>query len=118
MSQLYLFGGSLAAILILAGVAWLLKLGGGGISSEAQAMAEAEAMVSGFDAVRARIGNDGRAALVEGADGSVALLKLHGAKLAVRRVVDPRIDAVEQGLRIDSGDARFGSVLVRGARGL
>ncbi|HEX8300898.1 hypothetical protein [Sphingomonas sp.] len=113
MNQLYLFGGSLAAILMLAGMARLLGLGGGGIADEAQAMAEAEAMLSGFEAMRAVVGSDGRAALVHGADGSVALIKQHGSQLAARRLASPAIEPRPEGLLVHSGERRFGSVLVR-----
>ena len=86
MNPLILLGGSLVAILTLAGVAWLLKLGGGTIADEAQAMADAEAILSGFDAERAVLAEDHKAALVHGRDGSVALLKIHGSQVAGRRL--------------------------------
>jgi len=113
MSKLIVLGASLAAILLLALAARLLRLGGKRIASEAEAMAEAEAILSGFDAVGAVIGSDGQAALVRGADGSVGLLKVHGARIAGRRVASPRTEAVADGLRVDSGEALFGAVLIR-----
>lgn len=114
MTKLYVLGGSLIAILLLALAAKLLRLGGGRIESEAQAMAEAEAILSGFDAVRATIASDGQAALVHGRDGSVAVLKMHGARVAGRRLATLDAVAAPEGLRVRTGDARFGAVLVRG----
>ena len=119
MKELVILGASLAAILALALAARLLRLGGGGIHSEAEAMAAAEDYLSGFEAARAVLGEDGRAAIVHGRDGSVALLKLHGARVAARRLHAPIKAAQEpEGLRIATGEARFGTVLVRGVSAL
>ena len=114
-AQLIQTGGSIVAILFLAGLAWWLKLGGGTIADEAQAMADAEAILSGFDAERAVLAEDHRAALVHGRDGSVALLKIHGSQVAARRLRQP-LDtrAGPDGLVVASGEKRFGSVLLRG----
>ena len=108
-------GGSIVAILILAGVAWGLKLGGGTIADEAQAMSDAEAILSGFDSKRAVVASDHKAALVHGRDGSVALLKVHGSMVAGRRL-NPPLDTrpSPEGLVVASGEKRFGSVLLRG----
>lgn len=114
MDKLYVFGGSLAAILLLALAARLLKLGGGRIAGEADAMTAAEAILSGFEAERAAIGSDGQAALVRGRDGSVAVLKMHGARVAARRLAGLDAEPLPEGLRVRTGDARFGAVLVRG----
>ncbi len=115
VKDLAVLGGSLVAILLLALAAWLLRLGGGRIAGEAEAITEAEAIFSGFEGARAAIAGDGRAALVHGRDGGVALLKVHGARVAGRRLEGP-VDAEDtpEGLRIASGDARFGSVLLGG----
>lgn len=115
MNKLIELGASLIAILTLAGVAWALKLGGGTIADEAQAMRDAEAILSGFDAERAVLASDGKAALVHGRDGSVALLKVHGSQVAGRRLSTP-LDARSgpDGLTVASGERRFGNVLLRG----
>jgi len=108
-------GGSLAAILVLAAIAWGLKLGGGTIADEAQAMTDAEAILSGFDAERAVLASDHKAALVHGRDGSVALLKIHGSQVAARRLSPPlETRSTAEGLVVASGEKRFGSVLLRG----
>ncbi|RYY28013.1 MAG: hypothetical protein EOP62_05770 [Sphingomonadales bacterium] len=114
-----MLGASLAAILLLALTAKMMRLGGGGIASEAEAMAAADNYLSGFEATSAVLGTDQRAAIVHGRDGSVAVLKLHGAKIAARRLHAP-IEATssDEGLRIATGEARFGTVLVRGVSAL
>ena len=114
MSELYIFIGSLAAILALAGAAWMLRLGGGSIADTTEAMRAAEDQLSGFDADRALVGSDGQAALVHGRDGSVALLKLHGTRIAVRRLDTPAIRQTSEGMVVASGERRFGEVLIRG----
>ncbi len=118
MSQLGILAGSVGAVLLLALAARLLGLGGGeGLAGAAEAIAEAEAMVPGFEGVSALLGSDGRAALVRGAAGDAVLLKRHGARLAARHIAlpaDHRLTA--DGLEIDSGDPRFGPVRLTGIR--
>lgn len=107
-------GGSLIAILLLAGLARVLKLGRAAPITNHQAIcAEAEAMLSGFEAADAIIGRDGATALVHGRDGSIAAIKRHGAHLAARRVGAEAVRETPDGWHIDTGDARFGAVLVR-----
>ncbi len=115
IAQLLQTGASTVAILFLAAVAWKLGLGGGTIADEAQAMTDAEAILSGFDAERAVLAEDHKAALVHGRDGSVALLKIHGSQVAGRRLNLP-LDArsTPEGLIVASGEKRFGEVLLRG----
>jgi hypothetical protein len=108
-------GGSLVAVAVMTAIAWGLKLGGGAITSEAQAITAAEQVLSGFEGKYAVLGTDGQAALVRGADGSVALLKMHGAQVAARRLQPPvAAEPSADGLRIATGERRFGAVLVRG----
>ena len=119
MTQAYIFGGSLASILFMTLVAWALGLGrGSAIASMDEARETAEGMISGFDAGEALLGSDGKAALVHGKAGDVALLKMHGARVAARHLRLPLAsEATPEGLRIDSGDRRFGAVLLRGVTG-
>jgi hypothetical protein len=119
VNELIVLGASLGAILALALIAKLLKLGGGRIGGEDEAMRAAEDILSGFEADRATVASDGQAAIVHGRDGSVALLKVHGARIAGRRLAAP-VDATAtgEGLRVVSGEARFGTVLLRGVRAL
>ena len=106
-------GGSLAAVLVLAGIAWALGLGRASIADEAEAMRAAEDALSGFEAERAVVGSDGRAALVYGAEGKIAVLKMHGAQPAVRLVSAAAVHETAEGLAVDSGERLFGSVIVR-----
>lgn len=116
IDELIALGGSLIAVAVMAGVALALRLGGGTIADEAEAIAAAEAALPGFEGTRAALGSDGRAAIVTGADGSIALLKMHGSQVAARRLSAP-IDAREtpDGLVVATGETRFGAVTVRGA---
>lgn len=105
-----LLGGSLAGVLALGLTAWLLGLGGGAIGSPEEAMAIAEEGLGGFEAEQAIVSSDGRGALVFGG-GRVALIKQHGTQPAARVLGRPlRIEAVEGGVRVDSGERRFGAV--------
>ena len=110
--------GSLAAILILAGIAWALKLGrgshAGAIEDPGAAAQAAEQAIPGFDAIGALIGDDRAAAIVAGAHGRVAALKRHGARIAVREVRWSQVRATHEGLLIETGDRRFGAVSVEG----
>lgn len=106
------FAGSVAAIVVLAGMAWALGLGGGGIADEAEAMRIAEDALTGFDAVSARVAADGRAALVTGADGSFAVVKLHGAQPAVRRVTAAQVREESAAVVVDTGERLFGRVTI------
>ena len=106
--------GSLIAILVLAWLARALGFGAGGwIASEDQARAEAEASFAGFRAARATLSSDGASALVEGTDGSFVILKRHGVHPAGRRVTPDQLRQTAEGTRVETGDARFGTVLVR-----
>lgn len=106
-------GGSLVAILVLSGLAALLGLGRARITDAAMARAEAEASFGDFEAGEAIIGSDGRAAIVHGRSGEVAVLKLHGAHVAARLVPPSALTETADGWRVATGDARFGTVLVR-----
>ncbi|WP_066798260.1 hypothetical protein [Sphingomonas soli] len=106
-------GGSIVAILFLAGIAWALGLGRTEIGDEAEAMQAAEDALSGFEPVRAIVSADKSSAMVEGKDGSVAALKLHGAQIAVRGIDASQVIETPEGWTLDSGERRFGRVIVR-----
>ena len=101
---------SIAGVLGLALVARLLRLGEGKIASRDDACRIAEELLAGFVARDAIVSKDGSAALVAG-NGTVAVLKRHGAKVAARRLVAPlkMRDAVE-GVTIQTGERLFGDV--------
>ncbi len=112
--KLALLAGSLVAIFL---ITWLVRRLGLGrtvvLADAAAAKAEAEASFAGFEARSAIISSDGAAALVEGADGSIAVLKRHGAHVAARRLPKSAIVETATGWRAETGEARFGAVLVR-----
>lgn len=100
-----LAAGSLAAVLMLAAIAWALRLGGDGrVEGEAHAIRLAEDMLAGFDAREAVVCGGGGGAVVLGADGSVALIRPNGARFVVRQVRRPRWRPNADGLTIESGD--------------
>ena len=105
---------SLAAVLALAGIAWLLRLGRDARIETAEAAAQAaEAALAGFHTDGAVVGSDGAAALVIGRGGRVAVCKRHGARIAVREVGWTSIRATADGMLVDTGERRFGAVTVR-----
>lgn len=107
-------GYGLAAMLGLALVAHWLRLGESRIASAAQAREAAERMLAGFVAQDALLGTDGNAALVAG-NGTLAVLKRHGARLAARRLVAPlRLSQAIEGISVETGERPFGSVLLFG----
>ncbi|GAA0736941.1 hypothetical protein [Sphingomonas japonica] len=106
--------GSLGAILALAGTARWLGLGGIAIADDAQAIAAAQAAVAGFEAIAAQVDREGRAALVEGADGSAVVLKAAGARIAARHLQPPiRTADTDEGIVVETGDRWFGYVAIR-----
>ena len=114
MSEAWLFGGSLAAILALAGVARLLKLGESRIVDAETAARFAEDTLSGFESGPALVSVDGSTALVAGV-GTVAVLKRHGARVVARRLIPPlRLSTTVEGVAIDTGERSFGAVTLLG----
>jgi hypothetical protein len=112
--QLIQLGGSILAILALAGVARMLRLGDSRIGSEDDARRFAEEALAGFEAGRALVSGDGGAALVEG-QGTVAVIKRHGAQVAVRRLVPPlRVREAVEGATVETGEKLFGPVTLFG----
>ena len=107
-------GGSLLAILALAGVARMLRLGDARIGDADRAREMAEDMLAGFEARAAIVGTDGNAALVLG-NGTIAVLKRHGAKVAARRLLPPlELFTAVEGVEVATGERLFGRVLLFG----
>lgn len=78
--NLWLLAGSLAGVLALTGVAWLLGLGGAELADEEEAMRIAEAELPGFVAGSATLDEDRLGATVTGAEGQQVRLRRHGAR--------------------------------------
>ena len=104
----FVFGGSLAAIVLLAGTIWAFRLGGLMGLDEQSAKHEAEAAIAGFEAVDAVVAADGAAALVAGRAG-FALVRAHGAHHVVRPVLAAQVHVEGDRLIVDSGEAIFGA---------
>ena len=114
-----LLAGSLAAILALAGAAYLLRLGRDGkIESPEDAAAAAETALAGFEAANVVVGADGGGALALGEDGRLAAIKLHGARPAVREVQWAAVRAAPEGTVVETGERRFGAVTLTGVDAL
>lgn len=105
---------SLAGIIGLAVVARLLRLGESRIADADDAARRAEQLLAGFEARRAVVSRDGNAALVAG-NGTVAVLKRHGAQVAARRLLTPlRLTDIPEGVRVETGERLFGAVTLVG----
>lgn len=110
MNLMLLFA-SLAAILAVAGLVWLLQLGDNRIGDVADAARIAEEQIAGFESGPVLMSDDGEAALVEGADGRIVVLKRHGAHCAGRVLQRPlRVHRCSEGWKVETGDPRFGQV--------
>jgi len=109
-----LLGGSLVAVLALAGIAAWLKLGGDPLT-ESDAMEAAGDTLPGFVPETVLLASDGATALVRGRGRRIALVKRHGAQPAVRELVPPfGISAAAEGTIVRSGDRMFGDVVLQG----
>ena len=110
MNMMLLFA-SLAAILAVAGLVWLLQLGENRIGDAADAARIAEEQIAGFEAGPVLMSGDGEAAPVEGTDGRIVILKRHGAHCAGRVLPKPlRAHRCSEGWKVETGDPRFGHV--------
>lgn len=106
------FGGSLAAILILAWIALKLGLGGDTRIRDRDHLRElADEALHGFDPVDMTIDRSGLAAVARDGDGRVMVLRRHGSHFVSRVLQEPaqfRRDGPV--LVIETGDRRFGAV--------
>ena len=106
------FGGSLIAILMLAGLAYLLGLGGRPtIVSAEHARGLASEVTYGFEAKDCAVDTNGKGALLEDGSGRIMVLKPHGSHFA-GRILNASSDARLKGdhILVDSGERRFGDV--------
>lgn len=114
--NLFVLGTVGAAALVLGVAAWLLKLRRGAaiMRSPAEAMQAAEAALPGFRAADALVGEDGRAGLALGDDGRVVVVRAHRARPAARTVAWSEVRQDYAGLIVETGERRFGNVLLAG----
>ncbi|WP_375402789.1 hypothetical protein [uncultured Sphingomonas sp.] len=113
-------GGLVAAILMLAAVAWWLRLRRGGrIASPEEAADAADHALPGFRTAGAVVGADGLAALaVDTGAVRLAVCKRHGARIAVREVGWGAVRSTPSGIVVETGERRFGRVAVAGVDAL
>lgn len=104
--------GSLAAILLLAGLARLLRLGGAPVlADEATVQRAAGEVVDGFVVTDFAVTRDGTAALARDEDGRILVIRRHGNRFAGRVLDASATVRVSDGtLTIDCGERRFGCV--------
>ena len=109
--ELLQFLGSLVAILALAGLAYVLKLGGKPKLTDTEAAQRlANEAVDGFVGTLIALDQNGSGAILKDAHGRILLLKPHGNKF-VGRILNARASArISDGqLVIDSGERRYGA---------
>jgi len=113
--QLFQFLGSLAAILLLAGLAWWLKLGPERrLSSEEEARRAAAEAADGFEAKDLALDAEGRAALLRDVQGRIMLLRPHGTHFAARILTPAATARIESDtLIVDTSERRYGSATLR-----
>ena len=114
-TQILVLGGSLAAILALAGIAWALRLGEPlRIDDPNHAKALAREADTAFAPAEAAVCEEGGAAIVADAAGRIMVLRRHGAHIA-GRVLDPGASArVEHGtLTVVPTDRTYGPVALK-----
>ncbi len=88
----WLAAGSLAAVLALAGIAWLLRLGGAQrLETGDDAVALAEALVSGFEGRVGIVSASGELAAVAGGPGDLVLIEPLGARHRATRYSGARV---------------------------
>jgi hypothetical protein len=102
--------GSLAAVLVVAWLVGRLGLGQGTPLDEAAARRLAEEVFVGHRFTRAALDRDGRAALVEGSRGELALVRAHGDKWVARLLAPPLAATVDgEALIIPASETMFGT---------
>jgi hypothetical protein len=118
MAFLVQTAGSLGAILALAGLAWLMKLGGTPRLDSAEAVARAAGEVEdGFTPATVAYDAEGASALASDSTGRIMVIRRHGNRFA-GRVLGPKASAQlkvqpgEYNLVVNPGEPRFGKVFL------
>ncbi|MEP3052295.1 MAG: hypothetical protein ABJP48_06065 [Erythrobacter sp.] len=113
--RLLQFGVSLAAILLLAGLAMLLRLGPQpSLVDKTHTRAVANEVLDGFEIQHLSISENGDAALLRSRDEAIMVIKTHGTKFAGRILSADASAYVQSGiLHVDCGEVRFGTVSLK-----
>lgn len=107
--------GSLAALLVLAGIAWaFVGRRGGRIESPEAAADAAEAELPGFVTANAVVGADGLGALAVSDDGRVAVMRRRARRIVAREVPWSTVRSTAQGIVVETDDRRLGRVPLTG----
>ncbi|WP_447727843.1 hypothetical protein [Sphingomonas koreensis] len=94
----WLAAGSLAAVLALAGIAWLLKLGGTQrLETSEDAIRLAEALSSGFVGKAGMVSASGELAAAAGGPGDLVLIQPMGARHRAERFAGARVAMLVDG---------------------
>lgn len=94
----WLAAGSLAAVLLLAGVAWLLKLGGTQrLATGDDVIMLAGALSSGFEGKSGIVSVDGALGVATGGPGDLVLVEPMGARHRARRIAGARVAMLSDG---------------------
>ena len=114
MADAVLLGSAGVAAIAVAAVAWAIARRGERrrIDTPEEAARAAEEAVPGFVTRDAVVGADSRAALVVGEGARAVVVTVRGARLAARPVEWRTIRAVADGMLVETGDRRFGAVLL------
>ena len=109
------FGGSLVAILALAGIAYWMKLGGSPrIADEQDAIRLANEVAYGFEPLEIDLDTDGAGAVLLGKDGRIMVIKPHGSLFAGRILSNNASAHYSDGeLVVLTGEQRFGAVSLK-----
>jgi len=94
----WLTAASLAAVLALAGIAWLLKLGGTQrLETGTDAIRLAEALSSGFEGKAGIVSASGELAAATGGPGDLVLIQPMGARHRAERLAGARVAMLSDG---------------------
>lgn len=113
--QLLQFGGSLIAILMLAGVSHMLRLGASPkISDQEVAASIANEVCDGFEPVEIAVDAEGRAALLRDNGERFLVIRQHGSRFAGRILASSAsLTRSDIHLFVETGERRFGSLTLQ-----